>query len=116
MGSTCASGKADCSVIWIASMVVDRFAALRPMNSSYPAQLTTRLLQLNFTSCISINADPADGSLRVEILDRFGYRVCGYEAANATAIVDDDGIQCERYLMASSLLEGALPALRGSLH
>lgn len=106
VGKTCTSGQENCSGIGIASMHVDRFAAMRPMNASYPAQLTTRPLSLTGTDCITVNADPRGGSVRVELLDAYGYRVHGYEAANATEIVDDDVASPAKWSTASKLPTG----------
>ena len=70
-------------------MLRDRYAARRPLNGSYPAQLTTRLLNFNDT-CVTANADGRGGSLRVEVLDAFGYRVHGFDKIRAVPITTND--------------------------
>merc|ERR1712137_1313949 len=90
VGGACNSDKTHCSGIGIASMLRDRFAALQPINASFPAQLTTKVLTLGSASCITVNVDARNGNVRAELLDSFGYRVHGYEVGNASAIETND--------------------------
>lgn len=84
------TSQATCSGVGIASMPVDRFVALQPLNAKYPAQVTTKPLLLSPSSCLTANVDARSGSVRVELLTTSGYRVHGYEAANATAITSNN--------------------------
>jgi hypothetical protein len=87
------------SGVGMASLPLDRFAGLQPVAKS--AQVTLRkplenvgqvtLKPLDFKGCteITLNADAAKASIRVELLNEDGYRVRGYSKDDAVVIQGD---------------------------
>lgn len=83
----------------MASLPRDQFAGLRPVAKSEQAtlrkplenigQVTLKPLDLQGCSEITLNADAAKGSIRVEILNEEGYRVRGYSRDDAVPLQGD---------------------------
>lgn len=73
--------------IGLATMPRDRFAGIRPVKQI--GQVTLRRTDLTDVSAITVNADAARGSVRVEILDADGYRIQGFTREDAIAISGD---------------------------
>eukprot|EP00940_MAST-03C_sp_MAST-3C-sp2_P001970 g1970.t1 len=90
--ATCATNK-SCSGIGVAEMYVDRFASLSPMNASFPAQLTTKVVSFDNVCAITANVDATSlsaasetGEIVVELMDARGYRLRGYDRQNSVPI------------------------------
>lgn len=87
------------SGVGMASIPRDRFAGLRPVAKSAQAtlrkplenvgQVTLKPLDLKGCTEITLNADAAQGSIRVELLNEDGYRVRGYSKGDAALIGGD---------------------------
>ncbi len=87
------------SGVGMASIPLDRFAGLRPVDKS--AQITLRkplenigqvtLKPLDLKGCtqINVNADASKGAVRVELLNEEGYRVRGYSKEDAVVLQGD---------------------------
>ena len=75
------------SGIGFATIPKDRFAGIEPMAEI--GQVTFKALDLSNCQNISINADAAKGSIRVEILNEDGYRVRGFSKDDAIEIKGD---------------------------
>lgn len=73
--------------IGVAILPRDRFAGLRPLDRV--GQVTTKALDLGGVRQIALNADAAQGEVRVELLTEDGYRVRGYAADDALVIRGD---------------------------
>ena len=77
-----------------ASMDTDRFAYLSPLNISFPAQVTMKPQDMSSVCAISANVNASGSSetpasFKLELLSETGYRVDGFSAANASAIVSN---------------------------
>ncbi|MGV3664220.1 MAG: hypothetical protein ACO1TE_28870 [Prosthecobacter sp.] len=68
----------------LATLPLDRFAGVRPLEKI--GQITLRPHPLAGMKGITLNADAAAGSVRVELLDAKGYRIPGFTKADATPI------------------------------
>ena len=66
----------------------DRFAGLRPRTEI--GQITTRCVNLQGCTALTVNADAGDGEVRVEILTPEGKRVRGFTADDAVPLEGDD--------------------------
>ena len=73
-------------------MKIDRYAALTPLGSV--AQLTTVPTSLRGVCNITANIDTAapGASMRIEVLDARGYRVPGFDQAEAVVIAGVDSV------------------------
>ena len=82
----------DYSGIGLATMKIDRYAALTPLGSV--AQLTTVPTSLRDVCNITANVDTTapGASIRIEVLDARGYRVPGFDQAEAAAITGVDSV------------------------
>ncbi len=87
-GATGASDGELITGIGLATMPRDRFASLTPISSI--GQVTLRRTDLSDAAALTLNADARHGSVRVEVLDRDGYRIHGYEKEAALPITGDD--------------------------
>jgi hypothetical protein len=65
----------------------DRFAGVRPLDKV--GQITLRPLDLANASKLTINANAAEGAVRVEVLTEAGYRLGGFTKEDATPIQSD---------------------------
>ena len=83
---------ADHSGIGLATMKIDRYAARTPLGSV--AQLTTVPTSLRGVCNVTANVDTsaAGASMRMEVLDARGYRVPGFDQAEAAAIAGVDSV------------------------
>jgi hypothetical protein len=87
------------SGVGMASIPRDRFAGVRPVPRSAQAtlrrplenvgQVTLKPLDLEGCKAITLNADAAEGAIRVELLTEEGYRVRGYSKDDAAALRGD---------------------------
>ena len=87
------------SGVGMASIPLDRFAGVRPVEVSdqrmlrqairNQGQVTFRVLDLSAVDHITLNADAAKGSVRVELLDDAGYRLPGYTKEDAVLMKGD---------------------------
>ncbi|MGE0755562.1 MAG: hypothetical protein AB7O38_01010 [Pirellulaceae bacterium] len=92
-------GDSQQSGVGMASLPLDRFAGIRPVDSSAQAtlkkplehigQVTLRPIDLDPTRALYVNADAAGGSLRVELLSADGFRLRGFTRDDAVAITSD---------------------------
>jgi hypothetical protein len=73
--------------IGLATMPRDRFAGVQPIDAV--GQVTLRRIDLSSCEAITVNADAAAGSVRVEVLDADGYRVRGFTREEALPITGD---------------------------
>ena len=99
-----------------AMMVTDRFAALTPMNASYPATVTLRPVDLTGVCALTANVDSTAGgsSLRVELMSKQGYVIDGFSKANATALAGVSAIDAP-LAWAAGALPLSDPALRSAV-
>lgn len=74
--------------IGLATLPADRFVALRPKNAQTEARLQTKMLRLSGQELL-VNADVTAADLRVELLDKRGKVISGFEAARSHAITHD---------------------------
>ena len=74
--------------VGLATMPRDRFAGLRPRTEI--GQITTRCVNLQGCTALTVNADAGDGEVRVEILTPEGKRVRGFTADDAVPLEGDD--------------------------
>jgi hypothetical protein len=74
--------------IGLATLPLDRFAGLRPIEKV--AQITLRPRSLAGVTKLTVNANASQGTLRVELLSERGYRIPGFTKADATPIKADD--------------------------
>ena len=87
------------SGVGFASIPLDRFAGIRPVPLSAEStlkrplenigQITLKPIDLTGASELSVNADAAEGSIRVEILNEDGYRLRGFTRDDAQPIKGD---------------------------
>lgn len=87
------------SGVGMVSLPLDRFAGLRPVAKSEQlslprpleniGQFTLKPLDLQGCTGITVNADAAKGSVRVELLTEDGYRVRGYSRDDAAVLQGD---------------------------
>lgn len=89
----------------LATLPLDRFAGVRPLEKSGHVTLKARVLQPGVE--LSVNANAAGGALRVELLNERGYRIPGFTKAEAHAITSDGLRHCVAWKVATT---GALPA------
>lgn len=82
-----AMGTVPKSGLGVATLPLDRFAGVRPLEKLGHVTLKPRALRAGTT--LTINANAAGGSLRVELLNERGYRVPGYTRDGAVPIVSD---------------------------
>ncbi len=73
--------------IGLASLPLDRFAGVRPIEKI--GQVTLRPQLLANAKQISLNADASSGVIRVELLDEQGYRIEGFTKVDAVPISGD---------------------------
>ena len=73
--------------IGFATLPLDRFAGLRPLEKI--AQVTLRPRSLSGVKDITINAAAKGGVVRVELLNAQGYRIPGFTKADAVPITED---------------------------
>lgn len=73
--------------IGLATLPLDRFAGLRPLEKI--AQITLRPRPLKDVQAISLNADASAGAVRVELLDAQGCRLPGFTRADAVPLTHD---------------------------
>ena len=73
--------------IGLATLPLDRFAGLRPLEKI--AQVTLRPRSLVGVKSITINAAAKDGTVRVELLNAEGYRIPGFTKTDAVPIAGD---------------------------
>jgi hypothetical protein len=73
--------------IGLATLPLDRFAGLRPIEKI--AQITLRPRPLAGEKNITINAAAKDGAVRVELLNAEGYRIPGFTKTDAVPITED---------------------------
>ena len=81
--------------IGLATLPLDRFAGLRPLEKI--AQVTLRPRSLAGVKNITLNAAAKDGAVRVEILNAEGYRIPGFTKADAVPMTADDISQEARW-------------------
>ena len=74
--------------IGLATLPLDRFAGLRPLEKI--GQLTLRPRSLAGVKGMTVNADASKGAVRVELLDAQGYRIPGFTKAEAVPLTGDD--------------------------
>ncbi|MEZ6087716.1 MAG: prolyl oligopeptidase family serine peptidase [Pirellulaceae bacterium] len=87
------------SGVGLATIRLDRFAGVRPVETSAQStlkrplqnigQITLKPIDLTGIDQISLNADASGGSIRVEILTEDGYRVRGFTKDDAIAVTSD---------------------------
>jgi hypothetical protein len=73
--------------IGLATLPLDRFAGVRPLEKI--AQVTLRPRSLAGITSLSLNADASAGAIRVELLDASGYRLPGFTKAEAAPLTGD---------------------------
>ncbi len=73
--------------IGLATLPLDRFAGLRPIEKI--AQITLRPRSLAGVKSITANVAAPDGTVRVELLNAQGYRIPGFTKADAVPITGD---------------------------
>ena len=73
--------------IGFATLPLDRFAGLRPLEKI--GQITLRARSLAGVKGITVNADASEGAVRVELLDAQGYRIPGFTKTDAVPITSD---------------------------
>jgi len=73
--------------IGLATIPRDRFAGLRAIRNQ--GQVTLKPLNLENFASISVNACCTNGSVRIEVLDRNGFRIRGFTKEDARAIHGD---------------------------
>ena len=73
--------------VGLATLPLDRFAGLRPLEKI--AQVTLRPRALSGVKNITINATAKDGAVRVELLNAEGYRIPGFTKTDAVPITED---------------------------
>ncbi len=73
--------------IGLATLPLDRFAGVRPLEKI--AQITLRPRLLTAAKALSLNADASAGAVRVELLDAAGYRLPGFTKADAVPLTAD---------------------------
>lgn len=78
------------SGIGLATLPLDRFAGLRPIEKL--GQVTLRPRSLRGVKELRLNADASRGAIRVELLDATGYRFPGYTKADSLSL-SADGLQ-----------------------
>jgi hypothetical protein len=93
------SAPGERSGVGLATIPRDRFAGLRPVpRSDQPTlrkplenigQVTLRPLDLKGCKEITLNADAARGSIRVEVMNEEGYRIRGYSKDDAVPVRGD---------------------------
>ena len=76
------------SGIGLATMPPDRFAGIQPIGTI--GQITLKPIQLNGSNSITINSDTSGGSLRVEILNKNGYRLKGFTKEDAIPLLGNN--------------------------
>ena len=74
--------------IGLATLPLDRFAGLRPLDRI--GQISLRPRSLAGVKFITVNADATQGSVRVELLDAQGYRIPGFTKADAVLLTGDN--------------------------
>ncbi len=74
--------------IGLATLPLDRFAGLRPLEKI--GQITLRPRSLAGVKGITLNADASGGAVRVELLDAVGYRLAGFAKGDAVPLAGDD--------------------------
>ena len=87
------------SGVGFASIPINRFAGIRPVALSAEStlkrplenigQITLKPIELSGVREISLNADAAGGSIRVELLDEDGYRIRGFSRDDAQPVEGD---------------------------
>ena len=87
------------SGVGFASIRLDRFAGIRPVERSaqstlkrpleHVGQITMKPLDLSSCRRIAVNADAGDGEVRVEVLNADGYRIRGFTREDAAPIRGD---------------------------
>jgi hypothetical protein len=75
------------SGLGLATLPLDRFAGIRPLERLGHVTLKPRALAAGTT--LTLNARAAGGAIRVELLDERGYRIAGYTKAEAVPITGD---------------------------
>jgi hypothetical protein len=90
------------SGVGMASIPLDRFAGLRPVDKSEQltlrkplkniGQVTLKPLDLQGCTAITLNADASNGSIRVELLNEEGYRMRGY-ASEDSAVIEGNSLR-----------------------
>ena len=98
-GATGANDHEQRSGIGLFTLPRDRFAGVRTVPlSDQPTlvealhdigQVTLKARDLSKVTAITLNADAAEGEVRVELLDAAGYRVAGYTKEDAQVITGD---------------------------
>lgn len=98
-GATSADDRGHVSGIGMATIARDRFAGIKPLELSnqptlpdpltHTGQVTLKPMSLNGYRSMTLNADAADGTVRVELLDAAGYRLRGYSGEDAIEITGD---------------------------
>jgi dienelactone hydrolase len=98
-GGTKLTDPSQQSGVGVASIPLDRFAGIRPLERSaqstlkrpleHVGQVTLKPRHLSGVGEITLNADATDGSVRVELLDEDGYRIRGYAKDDAVEITGD---------------------------
>ncbi len=76
------------SGIGLATMPLDRFAGLRPIEEI--GKITLKPVNLSECKCFTINADASHGSVRAELLDGQGLRVEGFNLEQVTSLTGDN--------------------------
>ena len=87
------------SGVGFASIRLDRFAGIRPVELSaqstlkrpleHVGQVTLKPLDLSAYKTITVNADAEEGEVRVEVLNADGYRIRGFTREDAVPIRGD---------------------------
>ncbi|MDZ4688745.1 MAG: hypothetical protein SH850_27035 [Planctomycetaceae bacterium] len=75
------------SGIGLATLPLDRFAGLRPIEKL--GQITLRPRSLRGATGLALNADASAGAIRVELLNASGYRLPGFTKSDAVPITTD---------------------------
>jgi hypothetical protein len=75
------------SGIGLATLPLDRFAGLRPLEKL--GQITLHPRSLHGVTGLTLNADASAGAIRVELLNASGHRLPGYTKADAVPITAD---------------------------
>ena len=98
-GGAWITGPQQKSGVGFASIPLDRFAGIRPVEKSSQStlrkplenigQVTLKPINLSAYNEITVNTDASKGSVRVEILNEDGYRLRGYSKDDAIAVKGD---------------------------
>ncbi len=98
-GGSNITGDQQTSGVGLVTLPLDRFAGLRSEPQPPTAkvkmppdigQITLKPMTLTADSILEINADADEGEVRVELLDKSGYRVPGFERENALPVSKDE--------------------------